>query len=105
MSVSWLNEQVSISGALRPRSGRPERRRGAALAPGAAPPPRGGNKHAVARPRQSVSVDTFGNKRRRGGDLGGQVKMAQNALDHQRFFDQRDQPEAPAILRPCSGWP
>jgi hypothetical protein len=36
MSVSWLNEQVSSSGALRPRSGRPEQRRGAAPAPDAA---------------------------------------------------------------------
>jgi hypothetical protein len=31
--------------------------------------------------------------------------MAQNALDDRRIFDQRDQPEAPAILRLCSGWP
>ena len=29
-------------------------------------------------------------------DLGGQVQMAQDALDHRGLFDQRDQPEAPA---------
>jgi len=38
--VSWLNEQVPSSGALRPGSGRPEPRRGAALAPDAARGPR-----------------------------------------------------------------
>jgi len=31
--------------------------------------------------------------------------MAQNALDHRRLFDQRDQPEAPTIPRLRSGWP
>jgi hypothetical protein len=36
MSVSWLNEQAPSSGALRRGSGRPERRRGAAPAQGAA---------------------------------------------------------------------
>src|SRR5450759_4573271 len=39
-SVSWLNEQVPSSGALRPGSGRAEPRRGAALAPDAARGPR-----------------------------------------------------------------
>ena len=34
--------------------------------------------------------------RTRRRELGGQVQLAQNALDHRRLFDQRDQPEAPA---------
>jgi len=32
-------------------------------------------------------------------DPGGQVQMAQNALDDRRLFDERDQPEAPPTAR------
>jgi hypothetical protein len=35
-------------------------------------------------------------------DPGGQVQMAQNALDDRRLFDERDQPEAPPTAPSCS---
>ena len=65
--LSWRPRGPATGQASRPRAE-------AAPAPDAAPPPRGGNTRALARPRRSLSVDTFGDKRRRGGDLGGQVQ-------------------------------
>jgi len=62
-SLSWLNKSVSRGGALRPRSGRPEQRRGAVPAPDAAPPSRGGAGalwRGLARACRSRSSTTSG---------------------------------------------
>jgi len=76
VSVGWLSKPVSISGALRLGSGRPERRRGAVPAPDAAPPSRAGDRRAVARPRPSLSLERFDDKRRRGGISVGRCKRS-----------------------------
>jgi NADPH-dependent 2,4-dienoyl-CoA reductase/sulfur reductase-like enzyme len=41
----------------------------------------------------------------RRGNLGGKTQMLQDARDDRRLVDQRDQTEATAVPRPCSGRP